>query len=284
MVRAGVLVSVLAVAALTAPVDAQQPTFKSGTQLVPDLVIEDFDVLDNGKSTPIVLFDSQVQPITVVVMLDTSGSMTGSLDLLREAAEQFLIRLLPADKAVVGAFNDKIQFAGTFSSNRDDLVGSLRDLDYGNPTRLFDAIDASLDQLRGIEGRRAILVFTDGEDTYSKTSMGRVLDRARNEEVMLYAIGLESNMMIGTQHVRTRPDRGLRKLADETGGGYFELKRTDELGPTFTRVAQELHSQYSLAFAPATDGRVHKLDVVLKKPGMNARARKSYQAPMASSQ
>jgi len=225
-----------------------------------------------------------VQPITVVVMLDTSGSMTGSLDLLRAAAEQFLIRLLPADKAVVGAFNDKIQFAGTFTSDRDELVSSLRDLDYGNPTRLFDAIDASLDQLRGIEGRRTILVFTDGEDTFSKSSMGRVLERARNEEVMVYAIGLESNMVIGNQRIRTKPDRGLRRLADETGGGYFELKRTDELGPTFTRVAQELHSQYSLAFAPATDGRVHKLDVVLKKPGMNARARKSYQAPTGATE
>jgi len=286
------------VAAASLTVLAQQPTFKAGTQLVPvfvtvldaekrlvpNLVKEDFEILDNTKPTPIVLFDAEVQPVTVVVMLDTSGSMTGSLDLLRSAAEQFLIRLLPADKGLVGAFNDKIQFEGKFTSNRDDLVGALRDLDYGNPTRLFDAIDASLDQLKGIEGRRAILVFTDGEDTYSKASMGRVLDRGRTEEVMIYSIGLESNVVIGSQRIRTRPDRGLRKLSDETGGGYFELKRTDELGPTFTRVAQELHSQYSLAFAPATDGRVHKLDVVVKKPGMNARARKSYQAPAASTQ
>jgi len=286
------------VAAASLTVVAQQPTFKAGTQLVPvfvtvldaekrlvpNLVKEDFEILDNTKPTPIVLFDAEVQPVTVVVMLDTSGSMTGSLDLLRSAAEQFLIRLLPADKGLVGAFNDKIQFEGKFTSNRDDLVGALRDLDYGNPTRLFDAIDASLDQLKGLEGRRAILVFTDGEDTYSKASMGRVLDRARTEEVMIYSIGLESNVVIGSQRIRTRPDRGLRKLSDETGGGYFELKRTDELGPTFTRVAQELHSQYSLAFAPATDGRVHKLDVAVKKPGMNARARKSYQAPAASTQ
>jgi Ca-activated chloride channel family protein len=298
MTWARYLTTPVVLAAATLTLAAQQPTFKAGTQLVPvfvtvtdaekrlvpDLVKEDFDVLDNGKTTPIVLFDAEVQPITVVVMLDTSGSMTGSLDLLRQAAEQFLIRLLPADKGLVGAFNDKIQFAGTFSSNRDDLVGSLRDLDYGNPTRLFDAIDASLDQLKGKEGRRAILVFTDGEDTFSKASMGKVLDRARTEEVMIYSIGLESNMVIGSQRIRTRPDRGLRKLSDETGGGYFELKRTDELGPTFTRVAQELHSQYSLAFTPATDGRIHKLDVTVKKPGMSTRARKSYQAPVAQSQ
>lgn len=272
---------------------APAPIFRAGTalvpvyvtvtdpnkRLVPDLVKEDFEVLDNTKPTLIALFDAEVQPITVVVMLDTSASMTGSLDLLRAAAEQFVIRLLPHDKGRIGAFNDKIEFTSEFTSDRDSLVAALRDIDYGNPTRLYDAVDVSLDELKPYEGRKVVLVFTDGDDTYSKVGMGHVLDRARVEEVMIYAIGLESNYFNGQQHVRTRPDRGLKKLADETGGGYFELKRTDDLGPTFTRVAQELHSQYSLAFTPATDGKVHKLDVTVKKAGMTARARKSYQAP-----
>jgi Ca-activated chloride channel family protein len=277
---------------------APGPIFKAGTavvpvyvtvtdatkRLVPDLVKEDFDVLDNGKSTPIVLFDAETRPITVVVMLDTSGSMTGSIDLLKSAAEQFVIRLHPEDKGRVGAFNDKIEFTSEFTSDRDSLVGALRDLDYGNPTRLYDAVDVSLDELKPFEGRKVVLVFTDGDDTYSKVGMGHVLDRARVEEVMIYAIGLQSDFFNGVQRVRTRPDRGLKKLAEETGGGYFELKSTDELGATFTRVAQELHSQYSLAFTPATDGKVHKLGVALKKPGLTARARKSYQAPGAGTQ
>lgn len=288
----------VALAILTVPALAQQPTFKAGTQLVPvyvtvidadkrlvpELQREDFELRDNGKATPVVLFDSEVQPITVVVMLDTSGSMTASLDLLKSAAEQFLLRLLPQDKARVGAFNDKIEFASDFTSDRDDLIGSLNDLDYGNPTRLYDALEASLDQLRNVTGRRAILVFTDGEDTFSKAGMGDVLTRARAEEVMIYAIGLESAMFNGMRQIKTRPDRGLKKLADETGGGYFELKRTDELGPTFTRVALELHSQYSLGFTPATDGKVHKLEVVVKKPNMTARARRSYLAPGGATQ
>jgi hypothetical protein len=74
----------------------------------------------------------------------------------------------------------------------------------------------------------------------------------------------------------------LRKISDETGGGYFELRRTDDLGPTFTRVALELHSQYVLGFAPATDGKLHKLEVRVKQPGMIARARKTYLAPTGS--
>ena len=94
---------------------------------------------------------------------------------------------------------------------------------------------------------------------------------------MIYAIGLESEFFNGQRRVRTRPDRGLRRLADETGGGYFELKRTDELASTFSRVAQELHSQYTLGFTPATlDGREHKLVVRMKTPGMSARARRTY--------
>ena len=69
---------------------------------------------------------------------------------------------------------------------------------------------------------------------------------------------------------RTRPDRGLKKMSEETGGGYFELKKTDDLGPTFTRVVQELHSLYTIGFNPtALDGKEHKLEVRMKQPGMS---------------
>ena len=116
---------------------AQQPTFRSGTQtvplyitvtdaagrLVPNLTKDDFTVLDNGMPQEITLFDNTVRPITSVVMLDTSGSMTLNLDLMKAAAEQFIIRLLPEDKAMVGAFNNKVEFADTgFTNDRDELI------------------------------------------------------------------------------------------------------------------------------------------------------------------
>src|SRR5205807_796660 len=127
--------------------------------------------------------------------------------------------------------------------------------------------------------RRVILVFPDGDDTTSNIGLGTVIDRARTEDVMVYAIGLESVFYNGQRTVHTQPDRGLRKIADETGGGYFELKKTTDLAPTFSRVAQELHSQYVLGFTPTQlDNRVHKLTVRMKQPGMTARARKSYLA------
>jgi len=284
----------LVAAYATRPAGAQQPTFRSGTgaivsvfatvtdaekRLVPDLQQDAFEVLDNDKPQPLVVFDNAVRPITVVVLLDTSGSMTANLDRLREACEQFLIRLLPADKGKVGAFNDRVQMGGDFTNNRDRLVSDVRNLDYGNGTKLYDAMAVGLDDLQHIDGRRVIVVFTDGDDTASRAHFGQVLDRARRDEVMVYSIGFESNYFDGVRMVKTRPDSGLAKLAEETGGGYFELTKSADLGPTFSRVALELHSQYTLGFeAKQLDGKVHKLTVRLKQPGMTARARRSYVA------
>jgi Ca-activated chloride channel homolog len=288
------LLTPVAILLAAAVLSGQQATFKSGTsivpvlttvtdsqgRLVPNLEQDEFTILDNGKPQPISFFQNETQPFTVVVMLDFSASMTANLDLLKLATEQFLLRMLPSDKGQVGAFSDKIQFSGTFTNNRDSLIKDLSDLQFGNPTRLYDAIDASIDVLKDVDGRRIVLVFTDGDDTASKRDMGDVLVKARETETMIYAIGLESEIAIGPGRMqRTRPDRGLRKLADETGGGYFELKKTAELAPTFTRVAAELHSLYTIGFTPtAFDNKEHKLEVKTKTPGQNARARKSYVA------
>jgi Ca-activated chloride channel family protein len=270
----------------------QQPVFRSATRtvpvwatvtdaagrLVPDLEQTDFEVSDNGKKVELSLFQNVIQPITVVVMLDTSGSMTMHLDLLKQAATQFVIRLLPADRARVGSFSDKIRIApADFTGDRDELMRILReDIQYGNPTALWDATEAGMEALKARDGRRVVLVFTDGADTSSKRDQGDILTRARADEFMIYAIGLRSQMR---GQGRTRPDPGLKKVAEETGGGYFELRRTDELNSTFTRVAAELHSQYALGFTPqAIDGKVHVLEVRVTRPGLVARARKSYVA------
>jgi Ca-activated chloride channel family protein len=188
--------------------------------------------------------------------------------------------MLPQDKGQVGAFSDKIMFSGTFTSDRDDLILAMKDLQYGNPTRLYDAIDASIDLLDDAAGgRKVVLVFTDGDDTASRKGFNDVLTKAKQKEVMIYAIGLQSEFFNGQRMQRTRPTGSLKKLADDTGGGFFELKKTAELAPTFTRVAQELHSLYALGFTPTNlDGKEHKIEVKVKQQGMAARARKTYVA------
>jgi Ca-activated chloride channel family protein len=282
-----------AMAALTAAAAAQGQKIKVSTasvpvyvtvtntdkQLVPDLTQDDFEVLDNQKPQTITVFENKPVPITTIVMLDTSGSMTGNMEFLKDGVEQFLLRLLPEDKAQIGEFNDKIKFhPDEFIDNRDRLIYLLKnELDFGYPTRLWDAADESLQRLEPMDGRKVLVLFTDGDDTSSKIGVGKVMDHSREKDIMIYGVGFQSEYFNGQHMVRSAPDRGLKKLTEDSGGGYFELKRGADLNETFTRVAQELHSQYVLGFSPeALDGKIHKLDVRVKKPGMIARARKTY--------
>jgi VWFA-related protein len=272
----------------------QQPTFRSGSKtvaifatvtdstgrIVPGLQAADFEILDEGKPVALTLFDDDVQPFTAALALDTSGSMTANISRVQEAAEQFVIRMLPADKAAVGYFNDQLFFSPAFTSDRDALSRYIRtEMRFGNATLLWDAIDASIDRLLRIEGRKVVVALTDGDDLGSKADFDDVRDRARENEVMVYSIGFTSDYFNGVRRVRSKPSGNLRKLAQETGGGFFELEKSADLNSTFTRVIQELHSQYAMAFLmERLDGKLHKLQVRVKKPGMTARARQSYVA------
>jgi Ca-activated chloride channel family protein len=271
--------------------DQQAPIFRAGVQtvalyatvtdqsgrLVRDLEQKDFDVYDNGKLQTITVFKSDVQPVTVLLTLDTSGSMTMSLELLKDAAEAFVIRLLPDDRARITNFDDKIITSPVFTSSRDDLIRYIHeDVGYGNGTRLWDAVNDSMSRLATVPGRRVVLLFTDGDDEGSRFStLDSVTKRAESEDFMIYSVGLESHVL----GVTTHPDKGIRRLADATGGGWFELSKADDLNSTFTRVADELHRQYVLGFAPAVlDGKLHQVEVRVRQSGMKARARKSYLA------
>jgi VWFA-related protein len=116
-----------------------------------------------------------------------------------------------------------------------------------------------------------------------------VMERAQRENVMMYAVGLESagppGAMLGGggfgagRTMGQGPDPGLPTIAGETGGGYFELRRAEDLASAFARVAEELHRQYALGFEPARlDDKTHKIEVKIRKPGMKVRARKNYRA------
>jgi VWFA-related protein len=290
-----------------------QPTpFKSGARtvavyatvsendgrLVPDLGKDDFEVKEDGKVVPLTLFASEIQPITVVVMLDKSFSMKTNYTIVRGGAEAFIRRLMAGDKARIGTFSSKIVMAPEeFTNDQESLVRILRQGEPPEgPTPLWNAANEAIGALAPQQGRRVILLFTDGGDspgnlkTNNQTLMD-VMERAQREDVMVYAIGLESRMPpmgggmggggfgggnpLGVQ----RPDPGLPTIAGETGGGYFELRTSDDLSSTFTRVAEELHRQYALGFEPSKlDGKMHKVEVRVKKAGLKVRARKHYVA------
>jgi VWFA-related protein len=299
-----------ALAALTVSIPArQEQPIRSGARtvavyttvsdgqgrLVPDLVREDFEIYDNGKLQDTTVFSSDIQPITVVVMLDRSGSMRQNFGLLGLAGEAFVRRLRPDDKARIGSFAARIQIDPEgFTSDQNEMIRILRtELQEEGPTPLWNAVNAGITSLLPQEGRRVVLVFSDGSDNpmnfrTNNLSVMDVMQRAQQENVMVYAVGLEGSALGpsvggraggfgGNPMLSQRPDPGLSALAGDTGGGYFELRRAEDLTTAFTRVADELHRQYALGFEPAKlDGKMHKLEVKIKKAGMKARARKNY--------
>jgi Ca-activated chloride channel family protein len=267
-------------------------------RLVTTLTQGDFEIRDEGKPQPITTFDNTPQPIRLVVMLDVSGSMEGNLPLLRSAAAQLFARLRPDDRARVGAFGRDVQISDTFTRDALELREALpSSIDPQAPTPLWRALDRALDAFKQ-EGdeRPVILVLSDGKDsgptgfTDRYLSQADIIDRARKEDVMIYAVGMRSRGQrqmqpgIGTAGLQAMltadlPDPGLAKVAEESGGGYLEIRFGQDLGEAFARVADELHSQYLLGFAPPKrDGKVHDLDVRLLQKGLKPRARKSYVA------
>src|SRR5258705_13649539 len=189
----------------------QGPTFKEGTRtvaiyatvtnadgrLVPDLARDAFSILDNGKRQDLTLFANELQPITVVMLLDRSGSMRANFELVEKSAEVFVNDLLPADKARIGSFSNRIQVdPRDFTSNHDELLAILRSqLQEEGPTPLWNAVNVGITALLHQQGRRVVLVFTDGMDapfnpTASNNSLRDVMKRAEEEDVMVYAIGL----------------------------------------------------------------------------------------------
>ncbi len=326
----------MAVALAFGPARAQQPTFSSGARtvavyatvtnadnrLVPDLGRDQFSIEDNGKRQELTLFANEIQPITVVMLLDRSGSMVANFELVEKAAEVFVDDLLPADRARIGSFSNRIQVdPRDFTSDHGELLKILRsELQEEGPTPLWNAVNVGITALLHVQGRRVILVFTDGVDmpgnmSAMNSSLKDVMKRAEEEDVMVYAIGLAGQNgpmsrggSFGGGHHGSfggglpgrggyggrggaygagraargsddHPDDGLPKIAAATGGGYFELTRTADLGATFKQIAEELHHQYALGFTPQTlDGKMHQLAVKLATPGMTVRARRSYLA------
>ena len=292
----------------------QQPTFRGTAdnvrvfttvtdrdgRLVTTLDQKDFEIRDEGKPQPITLFDNSPQPIRLIVLLDVSGSMEGNLQLLREGSEELFKRLREDDGVRVGTFGHDVEISPTFTRDPRELRASLpRAIAPDAPTPLWRAIDEGLDVFKKRsedDGRPVIVVLSDGKDSGPTgfrpkfVSQVEVIDRARERGVMIYGIGMRSRGQrqmpgLGSGGLQAAlmadwPDPGLARVAEETGGGYVEIRFGQDLGAAFAQVADELHSQYLLGFVPPKrDGKVHEIEVRTAVKGLKPRARKSYVAP-----
>ena len=294
-VSAALLVSVLG-AQQPPPPAGQEPTFRAGARTVPiyasvtdeigrvvlGLTRADFEVRDDGKVQAITQFATDVQPLTAIVLLDGSRSMVNALDTVITAADHLVVRFMPGDRARIGSFADEVRISPAFTSNRDELareVNDLFDLRMGTGTRLWDALGQASTSFEGAEGRR-VVVFTDGDDTQSTSSFEDALFRARKADVMVYAVLIRGVKRLPEDRQPGRPRRPFSDLALDTGGGYYLVNNVlDDMNSIATEIVEELHSQYVLGFVPqALDGKLHKLEVRVRRPRLKIRARQSYLA------
>jgi VWFA-related protein len=253
-------------------------TVQDGTgRLVPNLTRGDFQVFDDGTPVELTVFSNDVQDITVVLLLDMSASVAREFDRIREASRHFVAQLRPGDRVRIGSFGAEVALSPWLTGDRTRLLRVIdEELWPGGGTPLYAALDAAMTSLQEEPGRRVLLSLTDGADFSAvrrerRETPALVARRAIDGGFMVYAIGLEGPGLAGS----------IVGLADETGGGRFELTRNADLAPTMARVAEELHRQYVLGFVPAQlDGRTHRLEVRMREPRFVARARRSYVAEL----
>ena len=256
-------------------------TDKAGSY-VRGLKLADFKVYEDGKEIPaevISSFSLHESPFASVVLLDTSGSMETRLTLGRSAAIRFLDGLREEDVAAVYKFDYRIEQVQDFATGRD-----LAPMAYGikarGMTTLYDAIAQAAKALADRqELRKAIVVLSDGMDTYSKTSSGKALEAALAVGASIYAVDMSAT----DTGARDRQSATiLKSFAEKSGGRFIATPGGPALRDAFSSIAQELGHQYTIAFRPpdkARDGRWRTLDVKLSRPELVVRTRKGYRSP-----
>ena len=257
-------------------------TDKAG-QYVPGLRLSDFTIFEDGKEVSPQLvssFSVHESPFAAVVLLDTSGSMESRLSLARSAAIRFLDRLREEDVAAVYKFDSKVEQVQEFSTGRD-----LAPMAYGvrakGMTTLNDAIvDAAKALSARPEKRKAIVILSDGLDTYSQASPEKAVESALVIGASIYAVDMsaaEGSAFRNQQSVAV-----LKSFAEKSGGRFVATPGGPALRDAFASIADELGHQYTIAYRPlnqARDGKWRKLDVKTARSDLVVRTRKAYRAP-----
>jgi VWFA-related protein len=210
-------------------------------------------------------------PLSVVLVLDTSGSMKPNLRFLQEAVLSFVYKLEEIDTALVVSFNDSVKGSAEFTGDTDRLERFVEGLQAWGGTSLYDAIHYSLERIKDQPGRKAVIVFSDGDDTTSSMEDREVVDYARAVEATVYSIGFKA--------FGTRGPRGfLRKIANETGGQFFAPDKVGDLIRVFNEISEELKNHYLLAYTPKipADGTWREITLKVDRPGTEVRVRKGY--------
>lgn len=286
----------LVVASLAGSLLAQ--TFKSGIDLasfgvtvvdrkgglLTDLTRDDFEVREDGQPQSITLFargdaTEAVPPLHLGLLFDTSGSMEESIGFSRSAAIKFLNAVPEAQDITLVDFDTEVRVVRYGQHDFPRLVERIRRRKPDGNTALYDAMGVYLDGASSEEGRRTLVLYTDGGDTSSTMSYGDAQDLLRASDITLYAIGFLSHLSQSRQmDQRLR----LRTLAELTGGLAFFPNVIKDLDPTYEKIAAEIRGQFTLGYVSTNtklDGSWRKVEIKVKRPGAKVRARQGYFAP-----
>jgi Ca-activated chloride channel family protein len=240
-----------------------------------DLTKDDVVLEEDGVRQPILDFYREERPATLAVLSDSSGSMQAAMNTVHTASSRFIDSLGPDDRALVIDFDDKVYLLQDVTGDKDALRNAVTSTNAFGGTALYDALYASYRKLKGIEGRKAIVILSDGDDTASKFSFKHVLDEAKINDMIIYSIGLGTSFLdLDLRHI-------LRTLAEETGGRSFFPGKVDELEAVYKEISAELKSQYYVSYEPQNtvwDGRWRKIKLSSTRKDVDLRTRSGYYA------
>ncbi len=251
---------------------------------VSGLKADDFQVFEDKKQQKIDYFNDWTRgseaPLTVALLVDTSGSVKSKLSYEKQTAAEFFKEVLRKnrDLALVIQFDSDVSLVQDLTEDINRLTSALETLRAGNSTSLYDAIYLAVDEkLKDEVGRKVIVIITDGTDTSSKMTERDAIEAAQRNDVLIYGIGVRGDVRDSF--------RVLEKFAAETGGCFFSPgARMSEIRNAFHSISQDLQGQYSLAYRSTNqthDGSFRTIEVRCKAPGVRIRARKGYYAPKA---
>ncbi len=242
-------------------------------QYVVDLQRKNFSVFEDGVEQSIAHFSNVDRPFSVVLLIDTSSSTALFLDQIKGAAKAFVEQLRPLDKVRPVYFHGEIKSLTSAGTNDPEALRTAIDNMEAGPidlgTRLYDAVDFGMSVLRNEPARKAVILFTDGENTWGKSTLKGTLEEAEESEVIFYTL----------QYGTLAPQKYLQQLADRTGGRYFKAGDINLIRQSFAGVAEELRRQYLIGYYPtehAHDGKERKIKVKVDRKNVAVRARRSY--------
>jgi VWFA-related protein len=254
-------------------------------RFVTDLKEDQFTVFEDNELQRITNFSRETDlPLTVALVIDTSGSIRDKLRFEQEAAVEFFLTSLRAgtDKGLIITFDSSVDLLQDYTDDPQRLADAVKKITAGGGTSLYDALYLAVaEKLSGQKGRRVIILITDGDDNSSRVSMTETLEAAQHYDVVIYAISTNRIAGLRTRDME-RGDNVLKTFADETGGRVFSPTKIHEMTKGFQSISSELRAQYTLAYRPTNvqrDGAFRRVRIEVSDKRLKPRARPGYYAP-----